>query len=145
MKRALFIALIAVVTARGYRAYAHHSIAATYIQGQQISIEGDLVSLMFRNPHSQVQCDGVAKNDKTQTTYRWTVEWSSGSQLAHEHVTQDSLKLGDRVVITGNPGRNPAEHRLRMLSIRRLSDGWRWISGPFMYNGGRRRAHRSTL
>ena len=33
---------------------------------------------------------------------------------------------GDHVVITGNPGRNPEDHRLRMRTIARPSDGWKW-------------------
>jgi hypothetical protein len=30
------------------------------------------------------------------------------------------------VIVTGNPGRNPADHRMRMLSITRPSDGFKW-------------------
>ena len=37
-----------------------------------------------------------------------------------------SVKPGDHVVITGSPGRNPADHRLRMRTIFRPKDGWRW-------------------
>jgi hypothetical protein len=28
--------------------------------------------------------------------------------------------------VVGNPGRNPADHRLRMVNITRPSDGWNW-------------------
>jgi hypothetical protein len=30
------------------------------------------------------------------------------------------------VIIKGNPGRNPDDHRIRMQSITRPSDGWNW-------------------
>jgi hypothetical protein len=36
------------------------------------------------------------------------------------------LKPGDHVVISGNPGRNPADHRVRLLKIQRPKDGWSW-------------------
>ena len=36
------------------------------------------------------------------------------------------IKPGDHVIITGNPGRNPEDHRLRMRSIKRPSDGFGW-------------------
>ena len=36
------------------------------------------------------------------------------------------LKAGDHVVITGNPGRNPIDHRVRMRSLLRPSDGFGW-------------------
>ena len=42
----------------------------------------------------------------------------------------DHVRPGDHVIISGNPGRNAADHRLRMRSISRPSDGWKW-SGTF--------------
>jgi hypothetical protein len=41
-------------------------------------------------------------------------------------VTRDSLKPGDHVILTGSPGRDPPEHRIRLHKIVRPSDGWRW-------------------
>jgi thiamine monophosphate kinase len=58
--------------------------------------------------------------------YRWAVEWGGGGQLGQQGVTRETLKPGDHVVITGSPGRNPADHRLRMRTIFRPKDGWRW-------------------
>jgi hypothetical protein len=45
-------------------------------------------------------------------------------------VTRETLKPGDVVVITGNPGRNPADHRIRMVSLRRPADGFGWGGKP---------------
>ena len=39
---------------------------------------------------------------------------------------QDTLKPGDDVVISGNPGRNAADHRVRLLTFPRPKDGWSW-------------------
>jgi hypothetical protein len=36
------------------------------------------------------------------------------------------LKPGDVVVITGNPGRNAADHRIRMRTLLRPADGFGW-------------------
>ena len=44
----------------------------------------------------------------------------------HEGVTSMTLKPGERVVITGNPGRNPSDHWLRAQTIVRPKDGWKW-------------------
>jgi hypothetical protein len=46
--------------------------------------------------------------------------------LSRDGVTRESLKPGDVVEIKGNPGRNPDDHRIRMQSITRPSDGWNW-------------------
>ncbi len=56
----------------------------------------------------------------------WAVEWGGGAQLNQEHVTRDTLKPGDHVTVTGNPGRDPADHRIRLHRIVRKSDGWKW-------------------
>jgi len=124
MKRAmlaLVIAAAAVVS--GGRAYAHHSFAATYFEDKTEKIEGKLVQFLFRNPHSFVQVE--SEDDKGQVI-RWAVEWGAGGQLGRQGVTRDTLKPGDHVIIVGNTGRNPEDHRLRMVNITRPSDGWKW-------------------
>jgi len=108
-------------------AYAHHSFAATYFEDKTQTVEGDLVQFLMRNPHSFVHIEGP---DAKGVKQRWAVEWAGGLQLNREGVSRDTLKAGDHVVITGNPGRNADDHRLRMRSIARPSDGWKW-SGNF--------------
>lgn len=103
--------------------YAHHSFTATYDEGKEIKIEGTLVQFMFRNPHAFVHV--MAPDDKGEMQ-RWGVEWGGAGALAGQGVTRDSLKPGDKVVIMGNPGRNPDDHRLRMRSLLRPSDGFGW-------------------
>lgn len=104
-------------------ASAHHSFTATYDETKTIKIEGELVQFMFRNPHAFVHV--LAPDDKGEMQ-RWGVEWGGAGALAGQGVSRDSLKAGDRVVITGNPGRNPEEHRLRMRTLLRPSDGFGW-------------------
>lgn len=123
MKRTLFVLAIAIALVTGGRAYAHHSFAATYFVDQEITVEGTLTQFMFRNPHSFVKMD--VKDDKGQIQ-TWAVEWGGGAQLTQAHVTRDTLKPGDHVIVTGNPGRDPAEHRIRLHKIVRPSDGWTW-------------------
>ncbi len=103
--------------------HAHHSFAATYFVDQEITIDGTLTQFMFRNPHSFVKVS--AKDEKGQPQI-WSVEWGGGAQLTQEHVTRETLKDGDHVIVTGNPGRDPAEHRIRLHKIVRTSDGWTW-------------------
>jgi hypothetical protein len=104
-------------------AYAHHSFAATYFEDKKVTIEGDLVQFLYRNPHSFVH---VEVKDANGETVRWAVEWGAGGQLGRQGVTRETLKPGDHVIVVGNPGRNPEDHRLRMVNITRPSDGWKW-------------------
>jgi hypothetical protein len=123
MTRKHLALLVPVALLLGPQVEAHHSFAATYFVDQEISIEGTLTQFMFRNPHSFVKV--MAKDDKGQQQI-WSVEWGGGAQLTQEHVTRDTLKNGDHVIVTGNPGRDPNEHRIRLHKIVRTSDGWTW-------------------
>ena len=122
MKRTLVVVLL-VAAGAGVPAYAHHSFAATYFEDKTQKVEGNLVQFMYRNPHSFVQLE--APDDKG-VVQRWSIEWGAGGQLGRQGVTRETLKPGDHVVIVGNPGRNPEDHRLRMVNITRPSDGWKW-------------------
>ena len=127
MKGKLLVLLIAGAFLCGGLAYAHHSFAATYFEDKNVRIEGTLVQFLFRNPHSFVHVEGPDENGEMQ---RWAVEWGAGGQLGRTGVTRETLKPGDHVVVNGNPGRNPADHRVRMRNIRRPSDGWTWGGRP---------------
>jgi len=123
MKRRVVIALAlgACLVAAG--AGAHHSFAATYFEDKTQMIQGTIVQFLFRNPHSFVHVE--APDDKGQMQ-RWAVEWAATAQLKESGVDYQSLKPGDEVIVTGNPGRNAADHRLRMQSVERPKDGWKW-------------------
>ena len=123
MKRTLFLALAAAAVIATVPTYAHHSFAATYFEDKTQSVEGDLVQFLFRNPHSFVH---VEAPDEKGVMQRWAVEWGAGLQLNRQGVTRETLHPGDHVIITGNPGRNAEDHRLRMRTISRPKDGWKW-------------------
>ena len=127
MKRSLCLLLLAGAVVYAVPLLAHHSFAATYFDDKTETVEGNLVQFVFRNPHSFVHVE--APDEKGQPI-RWAVEWGSGQQLSGQGVAADTLKFGDHVVITGNPGRNPEDHRMRMHSIVRPKDGWKW-TGTF--------------
>ena len=124
MKR-LALASVGAALLSGGAVYAHHSFAATYIVDKEIRIEGDMVQFMFRNPHSFVHVQAPDVNGEMQ---RWAVEWAAAGQLTG--ISRDTLKPGDHVIITGNPGRTAEDHRIRMRSILRPKDGFKW-SGDF--------------
>ena len=124
MKRKMLVLLFAAATVLGIRAYAHHSFAATYFEDKKVTVEGDLVQFLYRNPHSFVHVEG--KDPSTGETIRWAVEWGAGGQLGSQGVQKDTLRIGDHVIVQGQPGRDPEAHRLRMINIKRPSDGWTW-------------------
>ena len=79
-------------------AYAHHSFPATYRMDQEVTLEGELVAFMYRNPHSFVHLN--ITDEKGETT-RWAIEWGGASFLSGQGITRttffdveaDSFKL----------------------------------------------------
>ena len=123
MNSCVRLLLPVAVLISGVTVYAHHSFTATYDEQELVEIEGQIVQFMFRNPHSWVH---VMAPDEDGEMQRWGVEWGGAGQLGRQGVTRASLRTGDLVVISGNPGRNPDDHRIRMRSLMRTSDGFGW-------------------
>ena len=127
MKVRLLVLALSFIILASVQVWAHHSFAATYFEDKSITIEGKLVQFQFRNPHSFIQVE--VKNEKGEIQ-RWAVEWGGAGQLGSQGVTSQTLQAGDIVTISGNPGRNPEDHRVRMVSLRRKSDGFGWGQRP---------------
>ena len=124
MKFSLILLTAAGLLVVSAPAIAHHSIAGDYIMDQTASVEGEVVKFDFRNPHSWVELSG--KDPKTGEMVTWNAEWNGAVRLGKDGVTAASLKIGDRVIISGQPGRKPEEHRVHVLTITRPADGWKW-------------------
>jgi hypothetical protein len=122
MKRIVALVSVLVSVVPAYL-LAHHSFTATYDTGKTVTIEGTVTQFLLRNPHSFLH---VAVKDKDGKEQNWNVEWAAAGQLGGAGVTRDSLKVGDPVVITGNPARDTADQRLRMITVKRTSDGFNW-------------------
>ncbi|HEY2842214.1 MAG TPA: DUF6152 family protein [Bryobacteraceae bacterium] len=123
LKSKLFVLVFAGATFLGVQAYAHHSFASTYLEDQKMTVEADVLQFLYRNPHSFLQ---LQTKDAKGNAITWAVEWGAGGQLGSTGVQRDTLRAGDHVIVVGQPGRNPEDHRLRMINIIRPSDGWKW-------------------
>ena len=84
------------------------------------------MQFLFRNPHSFVH---LVVREGSRQDVRYAVEWGGG-QLGLQGVTRETLKPGDHVIITGNPGRSAADHRVRMVTLRRPRDSFGWGQRP---------------
>jgi hypothetical protein len=123
MKRYFGILVVTAAAIAGPQVHAHHSFAATYLVDQTVTIEGELVQFLFRNPHSLVHLNVKEKDGRE---VRYSIEWSAADRLEDQGVTRETLKIGDHVIITGSPGRNSKDRRVRMVSLRRPKDGFNY-------------------
>jgi len=102
---------------------AHHSFAAYYFEDDTIEIEGPIVEVQFRAPHTWVH---VLASDSFGRQHTYAAEWSNPSRLERDGITKDTLKAYDVVRIWGAPSRNPNDYRVHLKRIQRPRDGWEW-------------------
>ena len=99
---------------------AHHSISGAYDTNREITIAGVVTLFQFVNPHPFVTVDAEDRENQT-----WRMEMDNRSELVEIGVNSGTLKPGDRIVVTGSPGRSQSQ----ILYIRRLdrpADGLRY-------------------
>jgi hypothetical protein len=104
-------------------ASGHHSFAAYYFEDQSIEIEGDIVEVQFKAPHTWVHLN---TRDASGAVKRYAAEWANPSRLERDGMTRDTLKVSDVVRIWGSPSRDPNDGRIHLKRILRPSDGWEW-------------------
>ena len=77
--------------------------------------------VLHQVPHPSVH---LAVEDDWGSTRTWAVELDAEHELTGSALNRAALRPGDRIAVCGNPGRDPGEYMLRMLTLERLSDGW---------------------
>ena len=118
MRQALFMLAIAAAAA-GSSLSAHHSYAA-YDTNRIMHVEGVLEEFGWVAPHSLIKV-------KDEDGRLYIFEWQAPGSLQRRGVQQDTLKRGDRLVLTGNPHRGFDQNRiLNFTSMERPADGWKW-------------------
>ena len=127
MKRQAFIVLAGMALLGGASAFAHHSQVAVYQTSAEQKIEGTLAQVLIRSPHSWVHIEAKDEDGKLQ---RYAVEWGGAAQLRNAGVDGKTLKVGEKVRVTGRPGRNAADHRLLMVYIETVDGRWTWGNKP---------------
>ncbi len=108
-------AALAVAT----NAHAHHSVAGQYDPSNPVTVEGTVVEVMMRNPHSRIRLDIADDSGKTQT---WTLEMDDVEDMAEQGVTSETLLVGDEIVVFGFPARD-GSRLLHIERFQRPSDG----------------------
>ena len=121
--RRIFLFAFAAMMLSAAVGYAHHSYAATYDVGKEVKLEGKLITFQYKNPHSYVM---IQAPDSKGVAQRWSVEWAGTSQLSNRGINQETLKVGDAIIIVGRPSRVPGELKLLMVNLTRPSDGFSW-------------------
>src|SRR5688572_21266119 len=116
------LSLAVGIAISGVAAGAHHSIASVYDSSRQVTVEGAVTRFQFVNPHPLLT---IEVTDGRGAVLQWLLEMDNRSELAAVGVTAETLKPGDRVVVTGSLARTQA-HRLYIYRLDRPADGFRY-------------------
>lgn len=103
--------------------YAHHSFSAYYFADESISIEGNVQEFDYVNPHVWVH---ILAPDKEGRLQKVSAEWAAPNRLLQQGIVKDTLKPGERVIVTGSPSRDSFGYKIQLKRIYRLADGWTW-------------------
>ena len=98
---------------------AHHSIAGMYDQSRRVTFDGVIAQYQFVNPHPFVIVD-VTTNGTTQS---WKAELDNRWELQNVGMTPTTFNAGDRVVVSGSPGRDRTP-LLYVWRLERPADGF---------------------
>ena len=118
MRVRLFIAF-AALSVLAVTADAHHSIAGMYDQSRRVTLDGVIAQYQFVNPHPFVVVD-VTMNGATQS---WKAELDNRWELQNVGMTPTTFNAGDRVVVSGSPGRDRTP-LLYVWRLERPADGF---------------------
>ncbi len=121
LTRGCLLLIAVAVLATAVPVLPHHPVGQIYDESQTVTLEGEIVRLVYRNPHSLLHLQ-VA--DRGGVDHTWAIEWRGADRLRHRGVGPETLRPGDRVVVCGNPGRDPGQYRLWLLTLSRPEDGW---------------------
>jgi hypothetical protein len=101
---------------------AHHSIASVYDRGKRATITAVVKQWRFVNPHPSIVVEATMPGGTVRTL---TLEMDNRWELAEVGFTDDTLKPGDRIEVTGDPSRREAQ-MFYVRNLRRPSDGFRY-------------------
>ena len=112
------------------RLSAHHSFAAEFDAKKQVTFKGVVTKIEWSNPHTYFYVDVT---DDRNAVVNWAFEMAGPNTLSRQGWDRRSLKVGDRVTVTGYRARDGAP----IASAREvtLPDGRRVFAGSAVDGG----------
>jgi Family of unknown function (DUF6152) len=92
---------------------AHHSVAAEFDTSKQGELAGEITQVWFTNPHIRYQLSVTNPDGSTED---WELQAGNVTNLRRQNWFEDTLKVGDRITVAGDFGRDGAK-KLRIREI----------------------------
>ena len=111
--------LVGVMILGSAVARGHHSISAAYDRDKPVRLDGVIVQFAMVQPHPYL----VVEVKDRGSVARWRGELDNRWELVAIGMTEETLKPGDRLVVSGSTGRTQPQS-LYILRLDRPSDGF---------------------
>jgi hypothetical protein len=105
MSRRATLAALVIATFGVPHAHAHHSFAAEFSYEEAGTITGEVVEVLFVNPHARYF---IATQNASGQQQLWDAQTRSPNALFNIGWSKDTIRVGERVTIEGNLGRDRA-------------------------------------
>ena len=111
------VGVAAALTIAGAVAQAHHSIAGVYDSTREATVDGVIIEFQFVRPHPFVD---VRESRSGQS---WRLDMDNRRELEAIGFAADTLRPGDRIVVTGSLARQ-GSNRMYIQRLDRPADGF---------------------
>ena len=113
MHRSSVVLLIGALVVAGRAVLgAHHSVPVNFDQSKEVTIVGVIKQVKWVNPHSHWWIEVTGEDGKP---VEWLIEFGAMNTMKRAGFPMDQFKAGDRVEVTGNPGRRDRAVLLRQV------------------------------
>lgn len=97
----VLVALMFVIVNR--QVSAHHSFAAEFDIKQPIKLKGEVIRMVFSNPHSRIFLKVTTESGEVQ---EWVIEGGAPNALIRRGWNRDSLPAGTEITVLGYRARD---------------------------------------
>ena len=101
--RAKLIVVAAAMLLIARAIHAHHSTTPVYDSQRTVTKTGVVSSFKFVNPHAMLTLDVVEEGGRV---VPWTVEFDGRVNMTRFGWTDETVKPGDHITVTGSPTHN---------------------------------------
>ena len=107
-------------------AFSHHAVSAEFDRNKPITFSGVVKKVDWMNPHIYTH---IEAKDESGKTVVYQVEGGAPNSLFRQGWRPDTLKIGEKVTVSGSRAKNENSWRVGNATITR-ADGTHAFSGP---------------